>query len=637
MREARNNFEDLQAKKPESLSDVPRYVREVFSMTFTRLIYIFSLVWEAKPSLLIAMVFKSLYDGIMPLVGTLISANLLAKIVESFSSEVDLIFPLALQFGYIFVNSLISSIYSIVNNLSGEIVTNHIKNKIMRKAKEVDLASFDNPDFYERLENANREAGSRPIRIIEQLFSLISRIISMVSYIAVLYTIIKLMDKSIYLFMLIFVGLSILSSVVSFYFRRMNFFYLRRNSKERRQLTYYSDLLVNKDVVKEIKLFSLAGLFIGRYQEVFHKYYGGIKNIVLKEGRANILISLMTAILNAFLFYKIATNVHQIADYSIYTSALNAISTCVSAIITSSASIYEGSLFIDNLRLFMNEKMGIVPKTDNPVIPEKGIKHTIELRNVSFSYPGSTRKVIKNVNLTFEAGKMSVLVGLNGAGKTTLIKLITRLYDPTEGEILLDGININQYDVKELYSLYGIIFQDFGKYASTVRENIAYGKINEPIDQERIERAAEKVDATEFISQLKEGYDTSLTRYFEANGTELSIGQWQKLSVARAFYSDADILILDEPTASLDPMAEQEIFNQFEELGNNKTTIFVSHRLSSATIADQIVVLKDGEVVELGNHQQLMDKEGEYYQLFTTQAKRYLDEEDEQSLEPAFN
>ena len=285
----------------------------------------------------------------------------------------------------------------------------------------------------------------------------------------------------------------------------------------------------------------------------------------------------------------------------------------------------------------MNEKMGIVPKTDNPVIPEKGIKHTIELRNVSFSYPGSTRKVIKNVNLTFEAGKMSVLVGLNGAGKTTLIKLITRLYDPTEGEILLDGININQYDVKELYSLYGIIFQDFGKYASTVRENIAYGRINEPIDQERIERAAEKVDATEFISQLKEGYDTSLTRYFETNGTELSIGQWQKLSVARAFYSDADILILDEPTASLDPMAEQEIFNQFEELGNNKTTIFVSHRLSSATIADQIVVLKDGEVVELGNHQQLMDKEGEYYQLFTTQAKRYLDEEDEQSLEPAFN
>ncbi|MBR2809054.1 MAG: ABC transporter ATP-binding protein [Erysipelotrichaceae bacterium] len=637
MREARNNFEDLQAKKPESLSDVPRYVREVFSMTFTRLIYIFSLVWEAKPSLLIAMVFKSVYDGIMPLVGTLISANLLAKIVESFSSEVDLIFPLALQFGYIFVNSLISSIYSIVNNLSGEIVTNHIKNKIMRKAKEVDLASFDNPDFYERLENANREAGSRPIRIIEQLFSLISRIISMVSYIAVLYTIIKLMDKSIYLFMLIFVGLSILSSVVSFYFRRMNFFYLRRNSKERRQLTYYSDLLVNKDVVKEIKLFSLADLFIGRYQEVFHKYYGGIKNIVLKEGRANILISLLTAILNAFLFYKIATNVHQIADYSIYTSALNAISTCVSAIITSSASIYEGSLFIDNLRLFMNEKMGIVPKTDNPVIPEKGIKHTIELRNVSFSYPGSTRKVIKNVNLTFEAGKMSVLVGLNGAGKTTLIKLITRLYDPTEGEILLDGININQYDVKELYSLYGIIFQDFGKYASTVRENIAYGRINEPIDQERIERAAEKVDATEFISQLKEGYDTSLTRYFETNGTELSIGQWQKLSVARAFYSDADILILDEPTASLDPMAEQEIFNQFEELGNNKTTIFVSHRLSSATIADQIVVLKDGEVVELGNHQQLMDKEGEYYQLFTTQAKRYLDEEDEQSLEPAFN
>ena len=217
-----------------------------------------------------------------------------------------------------------------------------------------------------------------------------------------------------------------------------------------------------------------------------------------------------------------------------------------------------------------------------------------------------------------------VLVGLNGAGKTTLLKLLTRLYDPTEGRILLDGHDIREYDVAELYRMFGIIFQDFGKYAVTVSENIQFGDIHRPLDEENIRRAARESNAADYIESLPDGYGTPLMRMFEESATDLSIGQWQKLAIARAFYSESDVLILDEPTASLDPMAEQEIFNQFDRLRKDKTTIFVSHRLSSATMATKIVVLEYGRVVEQGDHQTLMAKQGKYYELFRTQAQRYV-------------
>jgi len=575
------------------------------------------------------MMFMTLYNGVMPLVGTLIASNLIDKVVQRFmNSEVDLLFPLILQFGYIFVNSLIHSIQSMIMQISREVVTNHVKIKIINKAREIDLASFDMPDFYERLENANREAGSRPVNILNSAFDMISKIISMVSYIIVISAILGRLGAGAYIFFIAFVIVSITSAIVSFYFRRRHFMYMRHRSKERRQLNYFSNLMVNKDLVKEIRLFGLSDLFTNKYKEVFEGYFKGIKSLILKEGFVNIILSLCTASLNASLFYLIATNVTKIGDYNTYTAALNSISSCVATIISTLATIYEGSLFIDNLILFMNEERTIVPSIEEPVKPKRRCGHKIEFKNVCFSYPGTTRKVLNNINVTINAGESCVLVGLNGAGKTTLIKLLTRLYDPTEGEILLDGRNIKEYDVESLYKIYGIIFQDFGKYAFSVKENISFGNIDIPMEMENIENAAIQSSSEDFISKLPLGYDTPLMRIFEPTGIELSIGQWQKLSIARAFYSDSDILILDEPTASLDPMAEQEIYNQFEMLRKGKTTIFVSHRLSSATIADKIIVLKYGEIIEIGTHDELMNNKGEYYDLFSTQAKHYFASKD---------
>lgn len=621
----------FKAKPPKNLKDVPRYLRETVGGTTSRILYVFKLVWEIQPFLLIFLAFMTVYNGLMPIAGTFITANLLAKVVESFTTPgVNLILPLVLQFGYIFLNVLTQNLNNILIQLAGEQMSNHVKVKIMTKAKSVDLASFDMPDFYERLENATREASMRPVNILRSIFELISKFISMVSYFAVLVTLLGILPKISILFFIVFIALNFLSTGVSFYFRRKSFFYMFRRSKDRRQMNYYTNLMVDKDMVKEIRLFDLSDLLIGKYNKVFSGYFKGLKSLIWKEGLWNIVCSMLTAVMNGVLFYMIATGVKLIGDYSVYTGALNALSSGLVSIIATAASIYEGSLFIDNMILFMKEEQTVKPITENPIIPAKHCGHTIELKNVTFRYPGADHDVIHNINFKFEAGKTFALVGLNGAGKTTLIKLITRLYDPTEGQVLFDGRDIREYDLKELYSLYGIIFQDFGKYAETVSDNIAFSQANKPKDMERVKDSAHRSSAEGFISRLKKGYDTPLTRYFEMDGKELSIGQWQKLSVARAFYADSDILILDEPTASLDAIAEQEIYSQFDSLRSGKTSIFVSHRLSSATIADTIVVLENGTVIEQGNHNELIkNKNGTYHKLFTTQAARYISHEND--------
>ncbi|MBR5448757.1 MAG: ABC transporter ATP-binding protein, partial [Clostridia bacterium] len=416
-------------------------------------------------------------------------------------------------------------------------------------------------------------------------------------------------------------------AIVNFYFRNKNFRYIRFHSKERRQMNYYSGLMVNKDRVKEIKILGLGETFITKYKTVFAKYYKGLKRIIVREGITQIIVGLLTTVVSSALFVYVAFTVVNgdglVGDYSLYSGALTSITTYVGTLLASTVTIYEGTLFIDNMITFMKEEPKIVSISDEPLKVERGIPHKIEIKNVSFAYPGTERMVLKNLNLTIEANDSIVLVGLNGAGKTTLIKLLTRLYDPTEGEILLDGHNLKEYDPVSLYSAFGIIFQDFGHYAETVSENVRFGDIDREYLDDNIHLAARRGGAEPFINALPDGYDTPLTRMFEENGVELSGGQWQKLSVARAFYNDSEILIMDEPTASLDPIAEREVFDQYALLAKDKISVFVSHKLSSAVNATKIVVIDDGRIVEVGSHEELMRLGGSYCNLFTIQAQRY--------------
>lgn len=627
------HYEHATVPKPTSLRDVPRYLHELIGGFSGRMLYVFRLVWEAAPWILFLMMFMALFNGIMPLIGSYLSKDVINGLQMALEERLGghmpdfrpIMFALVYLFLYRIINQVVSQINGVITRISGELVVNHIKVKIMEKAKTLDLASFDMPEFYERLENANREAGNRPIQILSSTFDIISKIVSLISYIVVLGAISPFAP-------IVMIAVSIPSAIINFTYRRKTFTYMRYRSKDRRQMNYYSGLMVNKDMVKEIRLFGLSDTFIGRFKEVFAHYFAGMRKLIVNEHIWHIAMAMLHAVVNCCFFLFIAQKVFAgellIGDYSFYTGALTSISSGVSALISISATIYEGTLFIDNLIAFMDEEQTIIPRLSAGTKPAKvkhGEPHTIEFRDVSFRYPGTERDVLKHLNLTFNPGETVVIVGLNGAGKTTLIKLLTRLYDPTEGMILLDGRDLREYDVSDLYSMYGIIFQDFGRYAVTVSENIAFGNIRRALDEEAVHAAARQSNAEDYISRLPEGYETPLMRIFEPTGLELSGGQWQKLAIARAFYADSDVLILDEPTASLDPMAEQEIFNQFDTLRRGKTTIFVSHRLSSATVASKIIVLEYGQIIEEGSHFTLMEKRGRYYELFSTQAKRYVE------------
>ena len=629
-------FEYERVAKPKGLRDLPRYLRELLGGFFGRLFYIFGLVWRTGHWILIVMSLIALLTGLLPVVGSVISRNILNALqevieargsgdLEFFSSSVFLL--IIFFFVHRILSRLLTSVNGSVTRIAGEKVVRTVRLQIMEKARELDLASFDMPGFYEKLENANREAGNRPISILSSTFTIISRILELVSYILVLAS-----APDMWWGVIVIIAVSIPSAIINFIYRRKNFKYMRHRSKERRQMNYYANKMVDKDVVKEIRMYDLSDTFIDRYKEVFNVYYRGLRRLILQESFWHIVIIIISALTNMAFYLLIAMKVFygeiMIGDYSLYTGAVVSIATCVTSLISTSATVYEGTLFIDNLISFTREKQTVVPIKEKPEHVAKNSPHTLVFEHVYFKYPGSDRYVLEDINLTFRPGETVVLVGLNGAGKTTLIKLLTRLYDPTEGRILLDGRDLREYDVSELYSIFGIIFQDFGKYAFTVGENIAFGDIHKPYDEQEIKNAAVQSNVDGYVSTLPDGYDTPLMRIFEQNGTELSGGQWQKIAVARAFYADSDILILDEPTAALDAIAEQEIFNQFDRLRADKTTIFVSHRLASATGASLIVVLEYGKVIEPGTHRELMEQKGRYFELFSTQAKRYIENQE---------
>lgn len=591
----------------------------------SQFLYTFKLVWEASPFITISLFFISLVSGLQSVASAWITKLLIDTVVVSIKTNNwmaqyhRIIFLALLRVAIFLIFESSSALKDLIDSLAGDVMSNHIRLKIMDKAQRVDQAYYDIPEYYDKMENAMREVSYRPVTIISSSFAFFSYCTTLISYSIVLLRI------SPWVPILVILS-SLPNGIVQNKFRHKVFEVTQSKVKERRQMNYLSNMITSRDFSKEIRLFGIGNYIVARYKNVFNKYFVAYKGTLVKSSIWNFMTSLLImgviGILNVWLGISALKGYISLGDFSLYTSALYSIHGMINMGISIGTYVIQGNLYIGNLRAFLEQKSHLYGSFKK-IKPRRSGEHYIKFENVSFKYPGTDRYVLKDINLEIYPGETIALVGLNGAGKSTLVKLLIRLYDPTEGRILLNDIDLKEYDIEALRSLYGVVFQDFCRYAFTVEENIAIGDINNISNKDRIYEAAVKSRSDEFIRNLPKGYQTNLTREFEDDGIELSIGQWQKLALARAFFRDADILILDEPTASLDVEAEYEVFKLFDQLRENRTTVFISHRLSSATIASRIVFIKDGMISEVGTHRELMEKGGDYARLFKMQAERY--------------
>ena len=497
---------------------------------------------------------------------------------------------------------------------------------ILEKANTLDLAFFENPEFYDKLRNASDQSSYQPTTIVSQTFGLVQTAVTLISMLAVLF------HLAWWLAIIALIA-PIPSFIASSRYGWRGYQLMRRQSPERRLMMYFNQIMTTDRYNKEIKLFSLGDYFITQFKQLANKFYEEKKSILVRRYMAGFLWTSATAVVNAGIYLYVAFQavtrpaVVSLGGLTLYTQAALQTGQSFQSLLNGISSTYENNLYVNTLFEFLEYQPALVsPEQPRPLTPDAeqpGLD--IEFRNVSFTYPDKdpeTEAALRNVSFTVKAGESVALVGSNGAGKTTLVKLLTRLYDPDEGEILIGGHNIKEYDLQDLRKYIGVIFQDYATYYLSARENIGVGRIAEVENEGLIAAAAQKSGADRVIERLPEGYESVLGRWFE-KGVQLSGGEWQKVALARAFIRDASILILDEPTSSLDAQAEYEVFARFRVLTRGKTAIFISHRFSTVRLADHIIVLEYGRIIEHGTHNELIQLDGRYAELFNLQAEAY--------------
>ncbi len=583
-----------------------------------------SLVWQSAPGWTLVSAFLVLLQGILPLA----SLYLMKLIVDSVTAGINsvnreaafenILFFIFLAAGVTLLTAMSRSVSGIVSEAQAALVSDHILDLLHAKSIEADLEYYENPKYYDTLHRAQNDAPFRPARIVNSLVQIGQ---SSLSLIAVFGLIASFSWTIAVALTITAVPTAIVRRVYSDKIYRWQ---LACTAKERKSW-YFHWLLTGDSHAKEIRLFEQGPLFINRYHNLRKDLRNERLSITSKRAAADLAAQTIAIVTTFSSLAFIALNAYQgkitLGDLVMYFGALQQGQSFLSSLMNSLTGLYEDNLFLTTLYEFLDLKP-TVKEPSNPVPVPEPMKEGISFERVEFCYPGHGVKVLDDINLHINPGQMIALVGENGSGKTTLIKLLCRLYDPSDGRITLDGIDLRDLKISDLRKEISVVFQDYTHYNLTARENIWLSNVDAPIDTGNIPRAAELSGADRIINSLDKGYETTLGKWFE-DGTELSIGEWQKIALARAFFRESQIIVMDEPTSSLDPKAEDEVFKKFRQLAAGRTAIVISHRLSTIRMADCIYFLKNGKILEKGNHNELMALNGEYAQLFRIQSQHY--------------
>ncbi|MBB4078742.1 ATP-binding cassette subfamily B protein [Lewinella aquimaris] len=580
----------------------------------------FRLIYRTSPSLTITNIVLRLLQSALPTailyVGKLIIDEVLL-IIDGSGDTTFLWQMVALELLLALTSDLLSRGISLVDSLLGDLYTNQTSVDLMRHAATLDLYHFEDSEFYDKMERARRQTTSRSTLMSQMLAQFQSTVTLVVLGISVA-------AFNPWLILLLVVAV-IPSFIQENYFNQQVYSLTRSWTPERRELDYLRYIGASDITAKEVKIFGLADFITNRFHKLSMKYFYANRTLAIKRASWGAFFSAISSLTYygayVLIIMQTISGVITVGSLTFLAGAFQRMQGGLQTILSRFSSIGENALYLQDLFDFFAIRPLIADKKGALPFP-KPIRIGWEFQNVSFAYPNTEKYAIRNLSFKLPFGQKVALVGENGAGKTTLVKLLARLYEPTEGRILLDGRNLREYELSSLRDNVGVIFQDFFRYQLTARENIAVGRIEEELNQDRIEDSARKSLAEEVVGELEGGYDQLLGRRF-AGAVDLSGGQWQKIALARAYMRDAQLLILDEPTSALDARAEYEVFQRFTALIEGKTAVLISHRFSTVRMADHILFLEYGGLVEEGSHEELLALDGRYAELFALQAAGY--------------